>query len=834
VDRKEPSRTKQGFIFQSYLSLVETIMTSSPRGFHGGGQDGSSSLTNSGARSEEVILIENSMVVDQAPEGEATLLNSIVNQANTIVGAGMLSFPAAFAASGYVPGTLFLLSFGALSVVSQMMLGRLARRFGRPSSFKKLCHASGLGWLAVSADVSVLLVSLGGGTGYLIIAGDSLSTVVRDSVTRSMSPSQASIGAVAVALGESRSFWILAGTACVAPLSCMEKMDALSATSGLAMACVLFIAALVLCAAIGLVPACPTNDDDGDGHRSSSSSADKCPGERTMATLDLDTVKAFSVFIFGYNCNQNCFTTQHNELKDATPLRANSVAAIAVGGATAVYLTVSISGYASFGSGVNANVVQAFSSQGSNPLVECARVGIAVVVLLSYPLLMHAARASALNLIAAAARRLRRWTKRSRRAASARTAEAAAVVVEKREKNRNNLSRSEHDVGGGSSGGNSVGSSKDSGKGGAVMMTVMAPFHRGSGGGNVYGIVDGSGSGGSGGGSGTLDNLDDTRSFKNNAMAMSHETATEATLPRANNPTTSFGHYNNHERHQEPHGQQLCGRQRGETPSSLAAAAGVVANSASSSGQSIPTTTTTNNNNTTVTVGGYGFADGGINDTEREAESEGSGGGVLSDGYPRHNHEGGHRDCEANVEVDDGSDVDAENLEEDNADDGIDDDNAAFSAMLEENFRPVVLCVVAVTSALALSFTDLDVVLGLAGATGATMLSFIIPGLCYLRVFQPTASASAAASQSWYWAVVFPAGSLSTKSRCYSSSNGNSNIGSASSNNRGIGNGSGSSGSGSSRSDVVMLLLARLLLALGLVIGPSAVIIILLQSAGFV
>ena len=40
------------------------------------------------------------------------------------------SFPAAFAASGYVPGTLFLLSFGSLSVVSQMMLSRLARRFG--------------------------------------------------------------------------------------------------------------------------------------------------------------------------------------------------------------------------------------------------------------------------------------------------------------------------------------------------------------------------------------------------------------------------------------------------------------------------------------------------------------------------------------------------------------------------------------------------------------------------------------------------------------------------------------------------------------------------------
>jgi hypothetical protein len=33
---------------------------------------------------------EDSVIVDEAPEGEATLLSCVLNQANTVLGAGML------------------------------------------------------------------------------------------------------------------------------------------------------------------------------------------------------------------------------------------------------------------------------------------------------------------------------------------------------------------------------------------------------------------------------------------------------------------------------------------------------------------------------------------------------------------------------------------------------------------------------------------------------------------------------------------------------------------------------------------------------------------------
>ena len=111
-----------------------------------------------------------------------------------------------------------------------------------------------------------------------------------------------------------------------------------------------------------------------------------------------DQVKGFSVFIFGYNCQQNAFATQHNELLDATSDRALAVATLAVGGSTAVYFAVSISGYFVFGPGVDANVLDSFASDGS-AVVGAARVGIVGVVLLSYPVVMHAAVQSAENLL---------------------------------------------------------------------------------------------------------------------------------------------------------------------------------------------------------------------------------------------------------------------------------------------------------------------------------------------------------------------------------------------------------------------------------------------------
>lgn len=168
----------------------------------------------------------------------------------------------------------------------------------------------------------------------------------------------------------------------------------------------LFIAALIVAAGFGWFDVCANNTEDGASSEASniddvsqggiyntsetdtSTSSHSCfTGERLWLTVNLDTIKGLSVFIFGYNCQQNSFATQHNELSNATPTRADGVAAVSVVGATTVYLVVSASGYTAFGPSVGSDVLDSFPSKGGSVLVAAARLGIVGVVLLSYPVI---------------------------------------------------------------------------------------------------------------------------------------------------------------------------------------------------------------------------------------------------------------------------------------------------------------------------------------------------------------------------------------------------------------------------------------------------------------
>ena len=112
------------------------------------------------------------------PPGQASIARSVVNQANTIIGAGMLSFPKALAGCGSGLGVVLLLTFGCMSVVDQYLLASLARRAGRPSSFRAVCDDSGLGAHAWVVDFANVLVSVGTCIAYIMVAGDTLSRVV--------------------------------------------------------------------------------------------------------------------------------------------------------------------------------------------------------------------------------------------------------------------------------------------------------------------------------------------------------------------------------------------------------------------------------------------------------------------------------------------------------------------------------------------------------------------------------------------------------------------------------------------------------------------------------
>ena len=73
-----------------------------------------------------------------------------------------------------------------------------------------------------------------------------------------------------------------------------------------------------------------------------------------------------------------------------------AVFTVALGTAWALYMAIGISGYLTFGSNVQHNLLD--SCDATNPLLSFARVGLAIVVISSYPIQVTVTRASVRSL----------------------------------------------------------------------------------------------------------------------------------------------------------------------------------------------------------------------------------------------------------------------------------------------------------------------------------------------------------------------------------------------------------------------------------------------------
>ena len=67
-----------------------------------------------------------------------SIRSSVLNLTNTIIGAGMLGLPAAFASCGYVVGALMLAMFAFFSGLGLNFLSASADIVGRPASFRSV------------------------------------------------------------------------------------------------------------------------------------------------------------------------------------------------------------------------------------------------------------------------------------------------------------------------------------------------------------------------------------------------------------------------------------------------------------------------------------------------------------------------------------------------------------------------------------------------------------------------------------------------------------------------------------------------------------------------
>ena len=338
------------------------------------------------------------------PEKRASLSSCVSNLANTILGAGMLGLPHAFAMAGFVPGFLMLLIFGAFSSLGLHLLSEAADRAGRPASFYGVAEAA-LPGAGVAIDIAIGVKCFGVATSYLIVIGDSMPKAL------------SAFGATGAALN--RRLWTLTAALVVAPLTYLRRIDGLKFTSTVALVCVLFVVLLVFLFATRVSPefeSCnpsppalppmlpplpPLSPPKPPSAPPLPPTSPPCRLPTVASAPILSVLEAVPIFVFSYTCHQNIISIT-NELLLPTPSRTNRLIATSVLAALAVYLLISLSGYLTFGPVVASDVLATYPS---SALVAIARLAISIVVTFSYPLQSHPSRGCIISLITRARKR---------------------------------------------------------------------------------------------------------------------------------------------------------------------------------------------------------------------------------------------------------------------------------------------------------------------------------------------------------------------------------------------------------------------------------------------
>ncbi|KAJ8602382.1 hypothetical protein CTAYLR_004239 [Chrysophaeum taylorii] len=294
-------------------------------------------------------------------ERPGSLLSCSFNLANTVLGSGMLGLPLAFANVGSGLGIALLGVFGALSALGLHLLAQCAEKVpDGAATFRSVAELAAPRFASL-IDVAIGLKCFGVATSYLIVVGDSMPRVIHHGIWRRREP------------------WLVLAVLVVAPLSALEKLDGLKFTSGLSLAFVAYLTIMII--ALQLSYDC---DDD-----------DNCGSSSRVADLGLRATKTLPVFVYGYTCHQNMFSVC-NEIASPTRLRIDTVILVSISVAFCVYLAVGLAGFDTFGTHVEGDILTNYSA---SPVVATARVFVAFLVSLSYPLQCHPSRACVFSLL---------------------------------------------------------------------------------------------------------------------------------------------------------------------------------------------------------------------------------------------------------------------------------------------------------------------------------------------------------------------------------------------------------------------------------------------------
>ncbi|KAJ7763627.1 transmembrane amino acid transporter protein-domain-containing protein [Mycena maculata] len=297
-------------------------------------------------------------------EGKASMVSSVSNLANTIIGSGMLTFPLAMASAGIIPGMITCLFSGSVAVFGLYLLSLCAARAPhRRSSFFAISQMT-FPKAAIFFDAAIAAKCFGVSISYLIIIKGLMPNVVTalyHDLSSNTPPAWALSGRN----------WISIFMIILVPLVFLRHLDSLRHTSYVALFSVAYLVVIVISVYFNPLEGMP---DRGEVH---------------LIHFTPNFVSTFPVQVFAFTCSQNLFPI-FNELKDNTQKRMNVVIGGAIGSATLTYEVIAIFGYLTFGSTVGANIIAMYPS--TSLFIAVGQLAIVILVLFSYPLQVHPCR----------------------------------------------------------------------------------------------------------------------------------------------------------------------------------------------------------------------------------------------------------------------------------------------------------------------------------------------------------------------------------------------------------------------------------------------------------
>ncbi|KAI0376046.1 transmembrane amino acid transporter protein-domain-containing protein [Hypomontagnella monticulosa] len=298
----------------------------------------------------------------EAGGGQATMVSSVINLLNTIIGAGTLAMPSAMSHFGILFGVIVILWSGFTSAFGLYLQSRCARYLDRGSSSFFALSQMTYPNAAVIFDAAIAIKCFGVGVSYMIIIGDLMPGVVEGFDSR----------AADIPFLMDRNFWITVFMLVIIPLSFLRRLDSLKYTSIVALVAIGYLIVLVVY------------------HFASDTLAPRDKIRFISWGGPIEALASLPVVIFAYTCHQNMFSIL-NEIANNSPGSIMGVIFSSIGSAAGIYVLVAITGYLTFGNDVIGNIVSMYPASIASTIAKAA---IVVLVTFSIPLQVHPCRAS--------------------------------------------------------------------------------------------------------------------------------------------------------------------------------------------------------------------------------------------------------------------------------------------------------------------------------------------------------------------------------------------------------------------------------------------------------